>query len=378
LGVFVRLNHFDLNLLVALDALLTEQSTTRAGKRINLSQPAMSCALARLRSYFNDPLLSQVGRNLVPTPLGASLAQPVRELLLRTEATLDSRPIFDPATARRTFKLLMSDYVSTVLMAELTTRAEHIAPHLSFEILPLGLNSISAVESGDVDLLLMPDQFLPSGIRSEVLFEEHYVCVAWSGNHAGRRSHHAARSTCSSATWSRARCTPAAATGSVDELFFQRQGLERRVETVVGEFSVLPQYVVGSTRIATMHNRLAQLYAGYMPLKILPIAVRPAHHPGGGGLEPAPRSGSGPGLGAQPAQERLPSTWRSAPRSKHTQRLMRVPLARMRLAARVGSIDRESARATGGINRALEHFSAARARRGAWRAVHADDIILAQ
>jgi LysR family transcriptional regulator, nod-box dependent transcriptional activator len=55
----MRLNRFDLNLLVALDALLTEQNTTRAGKRINLSQPAMSCALARLRSYFNDPILTQ-------------------------------------------------------------------------------------------------------------------------------------------------------------------------------------------------------------------------------------------------------------------------------------------------------------------------------
>src|SRR5580693_1556421 len=243
----MRLNRFDLNLLVALDALLTEQSTTRAGKRINLSQPAMSCALARLRSYFNDPLLSQVGRNLVPTPLGASLMQPVRELLLRTEATLDSRPIFDPATARRTFKLLMSDYVSTVLMAEVATRAERMAPHLSFEVLPLGLNSVSAIESGDVDLLLMPEQFLPRGIRAEVLFEEHYVCVAWAGNTLVSDS---------------ITCEQYLSLGHV---------VARRVETVVGEFSVLPQYVVGSMRIATMHNRLAELYAGYMPLKILPL-----------------------------------------------------------------------------------------------------------
>jgi len=331
----VRLNHFDLNLLVALDALLTEQSTTRAGKRVNLSQPAMSCALARLRSYFNDPLLSQVGRNLVPTPLGASLAQPVRELLLRTEATLDSRPIFDPATARRTFKLLMSDYVSTVLMAELTTRAEQIAPHLAFEILPLGLNSISAIESGDVDLLLMPDQFLPPGIRSEVLFEEHYVCVAWSGNpHVGDRitraqylqlGHVVAR------PGAHPRRQPA-----VDELFFQRQSLERRIETVVGEFSVLPQYVVGSTRIATMHNRLAQLYAGYMPLKIMPMPfdipiIREAA---------AWNRHRDQDLGLAWVRNLLKTTAEhlaQAPRSKHTQRLMRVPLARMRLAARVGS-----------------------------------------
>jgi DNA-binding transcriptional LysR family regulator len=269
-GAAMRLNRFDLNLLVALDALLSEQSTTRAGKRINLSQPAMSCALRRLRAYFNDPLLTQVGRNLVPTPLGASLVQPVRELLLRTEATLDSRPIFEPATARRTFKLLMSDYVSTVLMAEISTRAESIAPNCSFEILPLSLNSVSAVESGDVDLLLMPDHFLPAGIRNEVLFEEHYVCVAWSGNplvgDAITRAQYLELGHVVARPGAHPQRQPA-----IDELFFQRQGLQRRVETVVGEFSVLPQYVIGSTRIATMHNRLARLYAGYLPLKILSL-----------------------------------------------------------------------------------------------------------
>jgi LysR family transcriptional regulator, nod-box dependent transcriptional activator len=266
----MRLNHFDLNLLVALDALLVEQSTTTAGRRINRSQPAMSCALAKLRRYFNDPLLSRVGRKLVPTPLGASLMQPVRELLLRTEATIQSRPFFDPATARRTFRLLMSDYVSTVLMAELATRAESIAPQVSFEVLPLSLNSVDDLKRGDIDLLVMPDQYLPPGIRSAVLFEERYVCVAWAGNRLLgdeiSRAQYLQLGHVIARPGSDAQRQPA-----MDELFLQRQGYRRRIETIVGEFSVLPQYVVGSTRIATMHNRLARLYAGYMPLKILPL-----------------------------------------------------------------------------------------------------------
>jgi len=269
----MRLNRFDLNLLVALDALLTEQNTTRAGKRINLSQPAMSCALARLRGYFNDPILTQVGRKLVPTPLGTSLAQPVRELLMRTEATLDNRPNFDPGTTRRKFRLMMSDYVSTVLMAEITRRSERIAPGMTFEILPHGLSPETALENGDIDLLVMPDEFLPREHPSEPLFDEYYVCLACAnhptvGQHITQEQYLELRHVVArpGAHPQRRR--------AVDELYLERLGHERRIDVVVGEFNVLPQYVIGTTRIATMHQRLARLYASYMPLKILPLPFK--------------------------------------------------------------------------------------------------------
>jgi len=269
----MRLNRFDLNLLVALDALLTEQNTTRAGKRINLSQPAMSCALARLRSYFNDPILTQVGRKLVPTPLGTSLAQPVRELLMRTEATLDNRPNFEPATMRRKFKLMMSDYVSTVLMAEITRRSERIAPGMTFEILPHGLSPETALENGDIDLLVMPDEFLPREHPSEPLFDEYYVCLACA-------HHPTVGQQITQAQYLELRHVVARPGAhpqrrrAVDELYMERLGHERRIDVVVGEFNVLPQYVIGTTRIATMHQRLARLYASYMPLKILPLPFK--------------------------------------------------------------------------------------------------------
>jgi LysR family transcriptional regulator, nod-box dependent transcriptional activator len=269
----MRLNRFDLNLLVALDALLTEQNTTRAGKRINLSQPAMSCALARLRSYFNDPILTQVGRSLVPTPLGASLAQPVRELLMRTEATLDSRPNFDPGTTRRKFRLIMSDYVSTVLMAELTRRTERVAPGMTFEVLPHGISPETALENGDVDLLLMPDEFLPREHPSETLFDDYYVCVACA-------RHPTVSDRITQAQYLELRHVVTRPGGhpqrrpAVDEMYLQRLGHERRIDIVVGEFNVLPQYVLGTTRIATMHHRLARMYASYMPLKILPLPFK--------------------------------------------------------------------------------------------------------
>src|SRR5688572_14126405 len=84
----MQLNRFDLNLLIALDALLHEKNVTRAAERVFVSQPAMSAALQKLRDYFDDPLLVRVGRDMELTPRGLSLVEPVREALLRIQATL--------------------------------------------------------------------------------------------------------------------------------------------------------------------------------------------------------------------------------------------------------------------------------------------------
>ena len=88
----MQLNRFDLNLLIALDALLHEKNVTRAAERVFVSQPAMSAALQKLRDYFNDQLLVRVGRDMELTPRGLSLVEPVREALLRIQITLGTQP----------------------------------------------------------------------------------------------------------------------------------------------------------------------------------------------------------------------------------------------------------------------------------------------
>ena len=118
----------DLNLLVALDALITERSISRTGEKIHLSQPAASGALARLRDFFKDDLLVPVGRKMVLTPLAEELAQPVRQLLVQAEAIIHRNPHFSPETSQRTFRLVMSDYVATVLMSRALPEIQHKAP----------------------------------------------------------------------------------------------------------------------------------------------------------------------------------------------------------------------------------------------------------
>lgn len=99
----------DLNLLKALDALLDERSVTRAAGRLGLTQPAMSGMLQRLRESFADPLFARAQRGMVPTQRALDLALPIKQMLCEIDALLQP-PVFDPSTARLTFRIAATDY----------------------------------------------------------------------------------------------------------------------------------------------------------------------------------------------------------------------------------------------------------------------------
>ncbi|MEK1949364.1 MAG: LysR family transcriptional regulator, partial [Ensifer adhaerens] len=124
-----NLTGIDLNLLVVLDALLTERHVSRAAVRLNKSQPAVSHALARLRELFDDPLLVRHGGRLEPTIRALELAPRLVEAMGRVRSLLAPAG-FDPATERHVFRLAMSDYGAAVLLPKLmaTLRAE--APYI--------------------------------------------------------------------------------------------------------------------------------------------------------------------------------------------------------------------------------------------------------
>jgi LysR family nod box-dependent transcriptional activator len=115
----MRFNKLDLNLLVALDAMLLERNISRAAERLHVSQSAMSSSLARLRTYFDDPLLVQVGRRMELTPRAQALKEVVRDILGRVDTAIATRPQFDPAQSDREFRLLVSDYTLVTLMPHL-------------------------------------------------------------------------------------------------------------------------------------------------------------------------------------------------------------------------------------------------------------------
>jgi LysR family nod box-dependent transcriptional activator len=178
----MHLGGLDLNLLVVLDALLTEKNVTRAGEWVCLSQSATSAALARLRQFFGDELLVPAGNRMMLTAQAMEMQDQVRDIILRADAITTNKAVFAPATATRHFRLMMSDYPATVLMPPALARIRTAAPGLTFQILPLPRTPSEHLDRGEVDLLVMPQQWTSARHPSEDLFEDHYVCVVWAGS----------------------------------------------------------------------------------------------------------------------------------------------------------------------------------------------------
>ena len=263
----MRYHQLDLNLLVALDSLLAERNITLAGRRLNLSQSAMSSSLARLRDFFGDELLVLVGRKMVPTPLGESLSGPVRRILVEIRSTIEATPAFDPATATRRFALMMSDYVATVLMTPVLRHLAKLAPGVSFEILPNNVPApLDYLERAEIDFLVMPEDTLGDVHPRMRLFEDDYVCVVAAENPAIGTSlsleqylqlGHVVLQ------FARGRAP------AVDDWLGTHLAQPRRIEVVAMNFNLLPQFIIGTPRIATIQRRIARYYEKFGALKLV-------------------------------------------------------------------------------------------------------------
>ncbi|WP_088307443.1 LysR family transcriptional regulator [Novosphingobium sp. B 225] len=270
----MRFGRLDLNLLVALDALLTEKSVSLAADRLCLSQSATSSALGRLRDYFGDELLMVKGRHMILTARAEELIEPVRAVLEQIRSTIAIAPPFDPATAERQVRIMASDYTTQVLLAEALAQLEQDAPNMRFEIQPMSTNPIEAVERGYIDLLMTIDFAVSADHPSQVLFEDDYVVVgdaqnpALQGEVTRERYFELGHVT---ARFGRAQMP------AFDEWFTRRQKQQRRIEIVAPSFLSLPGLVLGTSRIVTMHRRLAEQVVQTFPLVMreLPFAIPP-------------------------------------------------------------------------------------------------------
>jgi DNA-binding transcriptional LysR family regulator len=174
----MRFRHLDMNLLVALDAILTYQNVTRASERLCLSQSATSGILSRLREHFEDELLVRNGRRMALTPLAQELASPLRAILSDTEKLLSMRSAFDPATSDRQFTIACSDYVWATLILDLVAEFRMTAPLVNIYY----QGPSTRFYKTDIDLLIVPDRFKLDDCHFIALPPSPYVCLVWKDN----------------------------------------------------------------------------------------------------------------------------------------------------------------------------------------------------
>jgi DNA-binding transcriptional LysR family regulator len=231
----------------------------------------MSSALSRLREYFGDELLVPVGRRMEPTALALNLAPSIREILQRIRVTLHTRPSFDPATAERRFRVMTSDYLVEVLLADVLRELAETAPGIQMQILPSHAASFALFLKGEIDLTITPeDHTLPEHPRS-ALFEDTYSCVVWAGNTAvGEQLTFEQYVQMSHVAVHVGYDQPSNFEHWLAEHIAQLDMGKRSVDVIVPSFGVVPHLVVGTQRVGTMHTRHARVYEKLLPLRVLP------------------------------------------------------------------------------------------------------------
>lgn len=262
----MRFKGLDLNLLVAFDGLVRERSVTLAAERLHLSQPAMSAALSRLRDYLDDDILRAVGKRMVPTPYAERLHVEISDMLQRLDQTLGMSASFDPVTSERSFRIAASDYIAMVLLVPLVRKLAAVAPHIHITIINTGPASVEKLGRGEIDLVITPRQYLLENHPSELLMVERHVVVGW-------REHPAFKAPMTQdvfCSYGQIGVEIGSASIAFAQLEVDKLNARRTVELIVPSFTLVGPLLVGTRRLALMHERLARLQATMLPLAIAP------------------------------------------------------------------------------------------------------------
>ncbi|TMG76468.1 MAG: LysR family transcriptional regulator, partial [Betaproteobacteria bacterium] len=174
----MNVQDIDLNLLRVFDAVLQERSVTAAAGRLGLTQPAVSNALARLRTLLGDALFVRTPVGMEATPFARGVAEPVRQALALLDSALAHGPGFEPASATRAFRFYMSDLGQIEFLPPLIERVQRHAPQVRLEAVAVEVEDIAgALGTGALDLAI---GFLPGlgpPVRRRALFRDPYLCL---------------------------------------------------------------------------------------------------------------------------------------------------------------------------------------------------------
>jgi DNA-binding transcriptional LysR family regulator len=259
----------DLNLLIALQALLEEESVGGAARRIGLSQPAMSHALQRLRSLLDDELLVRVGGRMQLTSRAESLQYPVRDVLERVRELLANEQ-FDPSVSSRTFRLFIADNAVDLLLPALLAKLSRIAPRIRIDLhsWPIhGNDPLELARSVDSAVACVPDAF--SGFYCQRLFTDRDMSVF-------RSRHPKANRLRTEGTFLETGHVAVKVRGTADDpvdTWLKAEGRQRNIVLSVPHYLQALHAVAHSDLIAVIPERLIRAYAAALHLKWLPLPL---------------------------------------------------------------------------------------------------------
>jgi LysR family transcriptional regulator, nod-box dependent transcriptional activator len=266
----MNLLQVDLNLLVALDAILREKHLTRAGEQLGLSQPTMSHTLARLRRLFDDDLLTRLGREYYLTPLATELVEPIRDILKQIEMTVERRLVFNPGEDERVFNISASDYATYLVLQPALQRIGEEAPRVSVQVHPLERGARARVETGEIDLAIWPTAIGPD-LPHQGLFTDRWVGVAWSQHPDVHETlsleqylmlPHASYGTGTSTSDS---------TSIADRAVMASEHHSGHVVVTVESFFLIPFLLTGTRLVSLVHERLAQRLLHMADIKVVDL-----------------------------------------------------------------------------------------------------------
>lgn len=269
----MTLGNLDFNLLKVLDALITERSVTRAGRRLGRSQPAVSNALQRLRAVLGDDLLVRGPGGLVLTPRAEAIREPLRNAIALVESCVAGDNRFDPASATGVVRLSTPDRQTLALVPPLLARLQALAPKMALHVLTADRRqALDLLDADRTDLALGWFDEKPSHMNAELILEERMFCVCRRDHpilRRGRRFDIAAVLSFPhlvvSATGQR--------TAIFDELL-QRHGLRRHALVTVNNFTAVPQLLSRSDMISVFTGLAADVFRTSFNLATRPVPLK--------------------------------------------------------------------------------------------------------
>lgn len=268
----MNLAQLDLNLLVALDALLAEGGVGRAAQRLNLSQPAVSHALRRLREATGDPLLVRVGPRMELTPHAQALRAPLAQALEQVRGLFQAQG-FDPATSTRGFRLMMPDLCVDLLMPAVLAQVAAAAPGVRLDVVPWrGPAVLTPDFARTIDLVVAWTGEAYPGFHRQTLYTDRDALAV-------RRGHPDAGRLSTLAGFNAARHVAVVGAGERDdaiEPFLRQNGVERRIALAVPSYLQALRMTARTDLVAFVPGRLIAALAGPLDL----VRVEPPIDPG--------------------------------------------------------------------------------------------------